>query len=185
MTATSLLPARIADDVVLRLARTGDGRAMAAAYERNREHLAPYEPERTPEYYTPAWHEQNVARLLADHAEGRFVPLLLVADDGDVVGRVNVSTIVRGAFDSASLGYWVAAARAGQGLMTAAVGVVVDLARDELGLHRLEASTLVDNVASQAVLKHHGFVRYGLAEQYLRIAGRWQDHLLFQRILHD
>ncbi len=183
--STSILPARLGDDVVLRIARKGDGEALAAAYTRNREHLAPFEPERTPHFYDPAGQERSLAAQLTEHRAGRAVPLLMVADDGAVVGRVNVSTIVRGAFDSASLGYWVDAERAGQGLMTAALGVVVDHARDELGLHRLEAATLVDNLASQAVLRHHGFVRYGLAERYLRIAGRWQDHVLFQRILHD
>ena len=51
---------------------------------------------------------------------------------------------------------------------------------DELGLHRVEAGTLVHNVGSQRVLERNGFVRFGLAPQYLRIAGRWQDHVLFQ-----
>lgn len=185
MARTSLLPARIADDIVLRLVRTGDGRALAAAYERNREHLAPWDPERAPDFYTAAWQEKHLAVLLKDHAEGRIYPLVLAADDGSVVGRLNLNNVVHGAFDSAAVGYWVDEARVGQGLMSAALGVAVDLARDELGLHRLEASTLLDNVASQAVLGHHGFVRYGLAERYLRIAGRWQDHLLFQRILTD
>jgi len=55
----------------------------------------------------------------------------------------------------------------------------------ELGLHRLEAGTIVDNVASQGVLLRSGFVHYGTAERYLFIAGRWQDHHLYQRILND
>ncbi|WP_425955341.1 GNAT family N-acetyltransferase [Xylanimonas sp. McL0601] len=185
MLASSALPARLADDVVLRLARTGDGRALATAYTRNRDHLAPFEPERAPEFYGPAWQEKNLAGLLADHADGRCLPLLLVTDGGDVVGRLNLATIVRGAFDSASLGYWLDAGRAHKGLMSTAVAVVVAYARDELGLHRVEASTLVHNAASQAVLTRNGFERFGLAERYLRIAGRWQDHVLFQRILQN
>jgi len=52
----------------------------------------------------------------------------------------------------------------------------------ELDLHRLEAGTLVHNTASQRVLEKNGFVQYGSAPGYLRIAGRWQDHLLFQRL---
>ena len=40
--------------------------------------------------------------------------------------------------------------------------------------------TSLGNVASQAVLARNGFERYGLAPRYLRIAGRWQDHVLFQ-----
>jgi ribosomal-protein-alanine N-acetyltransferase len=50
------------------------------------------------------------------------------------------------------------------------------------GLHRLEAGTLTDNIASQRVLERNGFERIGLAPRYLHIAGRWRDHILFQRI---
>jgi ribosomal-protein-alanine N-acetyltransferase len=49
-------------------------------------------------------------------------------------------------------------------------------------MHRLEAGTLVDNVASQRVLEKNGFERIGLARAYLRIAGEWRDHILFQRV---
>lgn len=53
------------------------------------------------------------------------------------------------------------------------------------GLHRVEAGTLVDNLASQAVLRRTGFTLIGRAPGYLRIAGQWRDHLLFQRIADD
>ena len=67
--------------------------------------------------------------------------------------------------------------------MTAAVGAAVNIAKHDLGLHRLEAATLVHNTASQLVLEKNGFVSYGVAPAYLRIAGQWQDHRMFQRIL--
>lgn len=184
MPVPSPLPARLADGVVLRLARTGDGRALAAAYVRNREHLAPWEPTRDPEFYGAAAQERQLAVQLREHRDGRMVPLLLSDDAGAVVGRVNLAGIQRGAFDSASLGYWIDHARAGKGIMTAAVAAVLGHAREELGLHRVEAATLLHNAASQAVLAANGFTRIGVAERYLRVAGRWQDHVLFQRILH-
>ncbi len=62
---------------------------------------------------------------------------------------------------------------------------VLGLAFGELGLHRVEAATLVDNHRSQAVLARNGFTRIGFAPRYLMIAGRWQDHLLFQRLADD
>jgi ribosomal-protein-alanine N-acetyltransferase len=67
--------------------------------------------------------------------------------------------------------------------MTAAVGAAVKIAKHDLGLHRLEAATLVRNSASQRVLEKNGFVSYGMAPAYLRIAGQWQDHRMFQRLL--
>jgi ribosomal-protein-alanine N-acetyltransferase len=52
-------------------------------------------------------------------------------------------------------------------------------------LHRLQAATLLHNSGSQRVLADNGFERIGIAPQYLRIAGEWQDHLLFQLLLDE
>jgi len=76
----------------------------------------------------------------------------------------------------------VAQARNGRGIATTAVKLVVREAFMVLGLHRVEAGTLVDNVASQRVLEKAGFERIGLARRYLHIAGAWRDHILFQRL---
>jgi ribosomal-protein-alanine N-acetyltransferase len=110
------------------------------------------------------------------------VPHAILDDTGAVVGRITLNTIVRGPFQSCSVGYWLSEDRTGRGLATQAVDEIVSLAFDTLGLHRVEAGTLVDNVASQRVLARTGFERIGLAPAYLKIAGRWQDHVLFQRI---
>jgi ribosomal-protein-alanine N-acetyltransferase len=71
----------------------------------------------------------------------------------------------------------------GRGIGSAALGFAVQAARTELGLHRLQAATLPNNAASQRILKRTGFEEIGRAPAYLRIAGSWQDHVLFQRIL--
>lgn len=105
------------------------------------------------------------------------------ADDDAILGRVNLSNIVRGAFHSADLGYWIDASLTGRGLMTRAVSAVREYATSVLELHRLQASTLVHNASSQHVLTVNGFERIGMAPKYLKIAGEWQDHYLFQRIL--
>ena len=70
----------------------------------------------------------------------------------------------------------------GRGLATTAVHEMVHRAFDDLGFHRLEAGTLVDNERSQRVLERNGFQRYGLAPKLLFIDGEWRDHVLFQRI---
>ena len=67
--------------------------------------------------------------------------------------------------------------------MPLAVAEAADYAANQLGLHRLQAETLVHNVRSQKVLEKNGFSRYGLAQKYLKIAGEWQDHIMFARIL--
>ena len=161
----------------------GDAASLASAYERNREHLAPWDPRREESFFTQRGQREDIeAKLVAAH-HGLVVPWL-VMHGTDVVGRVNLNNIVRGVFQNASVGYWVDHAHTGRGLATAAVDFAVERA-EALGLHRLEAGTLAHNVASQRVLARSGFEQYGEAKDYLFIAGSWQDHRLFQRILHD
>ena len=163
--------------------RLEHGPALAEAYTRNRAHLAPWEPVRADSFYTAPGQEAVVAGVLAGVARGTSLAWVLLRDE-EVVGRVNLNNIVRGPFRSASAGYWVAEQHQGRGLATAAVRFACDQARAG-GLHRVEAGTLVHNTGSQRVLERAGFTRFGLAASYLFIAGAWQDHVLFQRILHD
>jgi len=130
------------------------------------------------------WQRSDIERRVQGARVGEQLALVLVEAD-DIVGRFTIAGIVRGPFQSAGLGYWVDGGRAGRGLASAAVTSIVEMARDVLELHRLEASTLLHNVASQRVLRKAGFVQIGMAPRYLQIAGRWQDHNLYQVILHD
>lgn len=168
----------------LRAVRTGDGAALARAYSANRAHLAPWEPTRSAEFFTAEWQENHVRQCVDDAAAGRNIRFVIESSDGEIRGRVNINNIVRGAFWSADLGYWIDASRTGRGLATRAVAQVLDHARSELRLHRMQAATLRHNEGSQRVLAANGFERIGPAPEYLKIAGEWQDHLLFQRILH-
>nr|WP_217509624.1 GNAT family protein [Pseudarthrobacter sp. C4D7] len=172
----------LAEGILLRPVQAADSSALAAAFQANRTHLAPWEPVRAEEFYTVEGQREVISRRLADRDSGTALSMVLAREDG-VVGLLTLSSIVRGAFQNAHVGYWVSQSVQGRGLMTAAVAAGVDIAQSGLGLHRLEAATLVHNVASQRVLEKNGFEAYGTARAYLRIAGRWQDHRLYQRIL--
>ena len=82
---------------------------------------------------------------------------------------------MREAPQSGTIGYWVDERANGRGLATCAVGEILEYAFGELGLHRVEAATLVDNVPSQRVLEKNSFERIGLARSFLRIDGDWRD----------
>lgn len=161
-----------------------DARPLAELYLVNREHLAPTEPTRDEEFYTVAGQRGRVLAALADREQGRSLPFVIEVD-GRLAGRVTVSNIVLGPLCSGSLGYWVARDVTGRGVATTAVRQVIDECFTDHGLHRLEAGTLVDNLASQKVLERTGFTLIGLAPRYLRIAGQWRDHLLFQLLADD
>lgn len=177
-------PRQLSENVSMRTLRLSDASALAAAYVRNREYLSSWEPVRSEEYYTEEWQAADIATRLVGAEAGEGLPLGLF--DGEaLVGRFNLAGIVRGPFQSAGLGYWVDGAYAGRGLASAAVQVIVETARDVLGLHRIEASTLLHNAGSQRVLWKAGFRQIGMAPRYLKIAGTWQDHNLYQVVLHE
>lgn len=172
----------LAGGIVLRPVQMGDAGALASAFQANRSHLAPWEPVRAEEFYTVEGQRELIRRRQADLDSGAALSMVLSGDEG-ILGLLTLSSIVRGSFQNAHVGYWISPAVQGRGLMTAALAAAVDIAKDGLGLHRLEAGTLVHNVASQRVLEKNGFEAYGTARAYLRIAGQWQDHRMYQRIL--
>lgn len=172
------VPYRAAVTVTIRPLRAADAAALAALYQDNRAYLAPFEPVRPDRFYTPVGQAEQIDASGSRDNELRY----LVATDGQLAGRINVTNIARGPFLSGNLGYWIARRFTGHGIATEAVRLVLDICFGGEGLHRLEAATLVDNLASQVVLQRNGFTEIGLAPRYLHIAGAWRDHLLFQRL---
>lgn len=165
---------------ITRLITVDDAPALTELVRRNREFLAPWEPLRDDAYFTVGVQRAGIEDSLVRHAQGTTAPRVILDQSGALVGRITLSGIVRGPFQSCSLGYWVDESHNGQGLATAAVGEILRVAFADLKLHRVQAETLPHNVASQKVLMRNGFTRIGFAPQYLSIAGRWQDHVLFQ-----
>jgi [ribosomal protein S5]-alanine N-acetyltransferase len=165
-----------------RLITPEDAPALAQLLRLNRDFLAPWEPLRDDNFFTEDRQRMMIQDALREHQEGRSLPLVIVDGTGGIVGRITLNNIVRGAFQSCSVGYWVSEAAGGRGVATAALKQVISVAFGELGLHRLQAETLQHNVASQTVLERNGFVRIGMAPTYLKIAGRWQDFILYQLI---
>lgn len=157
-----------------------DAIVLSALVSANREHLAPWQPHQAEVWFSEAGQAEGIRASLEAHSAGTQVPHVIVAD-GDVVGRIALNSVIRGAFQSASISYWVESTQTGRGIATGAVAAMVGLAFDDLRLHRVQGETLLHNVASRRVLEHNGFVEYGIAPDYLRIAGRWQDHALYQR----
>ena len=161
---------------VIRSLTVDDAEELTRLLVANRESHRPFQPLRSEAFFTVEAQRDRLA------APERLYGIL----DGDALaGVIELSNLARGPFQSASIGFWVDHKRRGRGLATRAVAAIVALAFEELALHRLEAATLVDNVASQQVLERNRFHRIGLAPRYLQIAGVWRDHLLFQRTVGD
>ena len=124
----------------------------------------------------PPLDSEGYRAYLARLDDRKYGYLACRRDDDEIVGWLNVSEIVRGALQSAFLGYGGVAAHAGQGYMTEAVQAVVREAFGTLGLHRLEANIQPGNHPSIALARRCGFVKEGFSERYLKVGGRWCDH---------
>ena len=172
-------------ETVIRPIRLDDAPELTDVLRENRDFLSPWEPRRDDGYFTLETQTETLAHALDEAAQGRMLPLAIVDHSGALAGRITLTGITRGPFQSATMGYWVRRDRNGRGLATAAVRDVLRIAFADLGLHRVEAGTLVENGASKRVLARNGFQLYGFAPQYLQISGRWQDHDLYQRLTDE
>jgi ribosomal-protein-alanine N-acetyltransferase len=161
-----------------------DAALLVTTYQRNREHLGRWDPSRPDDFYTLEGQQNEARERLVRVEQGLFASFVIVGPEGDLVGRANIQNIVRGPMQSGVLGYFVDRGHLRRGLARAAVEFLEEQAL-ELGLHRLEAGTMVENVPSQRVLESLGYEQYGLAPKLLFLNGAWRDHVLFQKLLHD
>ena len=163
-----------------RLVTLGDVPVLTELVRANRDFLAPWEPARNESYFTAAGQRAVIRDALARCEQGTVLPHVILDESGRVAGRITLNDIIRGPFQSCHLGYWVSASDNGRGLATSAVRDIIVVAFGELGLHRIQAATLLHNLRSQRVLERNGFARFGVAPAYLNIDGTWQDHALYQ-----
>ncbi len=170
------------EDTSIRLIDVRDADAVAAHLARDVQEFARWEPAQPAGYYTPEGQRTRIERLLDGHSNGRLWPGVVLSD-GLVIGQVTVSEIVRGPFRKGSIGYWVASAFHKQGHASRAVGSVLQVMADELELHRAEASTQVENLPSQRVLRSNSFTSLGIAHSHIFVDGAWRDGVLWERIL--
>ncbi|MBV9793399.1 MAG: GNAT family N-acetyltransferase [Actinobacteria bacterium] len=167
---------------VTRLLSVDDAEELASLVCENRDFLAPWQPLHSEAYFTADGQRASLQQALDAYRREAMVPLGIVAEDGRLAGRISLNSIIRGAAQSAAVGYWVSQADNGRGLASAAVADAVDIAFGQLGLHRLQAETVLLNTPSQRVLIRNRFQPFAIAPCYLKIAGRWQDQILFQRL---
>jgi ribosomal-protein-alanine N-acetyltransferase len=150
-------------------------------YRVNRDHLKQWDPPRPAGFYTETYWRDTLTRWRAEQGEERSLRLWIAAKDaerGPLLGTVSFSRLVRGPFQCAGLGYALAAAAQGQGLMQEALRTAIDFMFEERGYHRLEANYRPENARSGRLLAHLGFVVEGYARRYLLIDGDWRDHVL-------
>ena len=173
----------LTERLVLRPLRTSDIAEMRRALRTNAAHLRPWSVAPAPGEDTASL--ASVSRAVLQHRRewkrGHTFVFVIASreDENRVIGRIALGGVLRGAFQNAYLGYWIDHELQGRGLMTEAVRATTAFALSGIGLHRVQAAVMPRNGASLRVLEKAGYRREGVAERYLSIAGRWEDHVLF------
>jgi ribosomal-protein-alanine N-acetyltransferase len=175
-----LPPALSGDRVMLRVPQMADFEQWAELRGKSRNFLVPWEPVWPSDDLTKTAFRFRIKRYWRDIEDDLAYPFFIhdVRRD-ELLGGLTLSNVRRGVAQMASAGYWIGETFSRQGYMTDALRTVVPYAFEHLRLHRLEAACLPANEASIRLLKKCGFIEEGIARKYLKINGRWEDHLLF------
>ncbi|SCN25820.1 putative ribosomal N-acetyltransferase YdaF [Clostridium sp. N3C] len=165
-------------NIELKILTPEDAEAMLDYYVRNREFLEAFEPSREKSFYTLEVQKRILIESYSQYINGTDLTFGIFKDNR-IIGRIKLSNIIMGVFRSCNIGYSLDKDYEGRGYMKEAVRLVIKYAFNEIDLHRIEASTLLDNIKSQRVLLSNGFKELGINKEYLLINGAWRDHKTF------
>ena len=169
--------------LVVRALDPSEAELMVRFRKENRLFLTPWEPARSDEFYTMAFWQLQLRMALRQFRDQSALSFsLLDKTESEVLGVCNYSNIIRGTFQSCHLGYATAEKHQSQGYMAEAITHTLEYVFNELRLHRVMANYLPRNERSGALLNRLGFKIEGEAEQYLKINGVWEDHILTSKI---
>lgn len=173
--------------LILRSMTEADAPQALAFYTGNREFHADWSPLRDEGFYTLEGQLKVIREEIRTEQERRGMRLWIYRRDEPhrPLGNIGFSQIVRGHFCSSFIGYQMDHDEVRKGYISEALAEVLRIGFTELGLHRIEANIMPGNAASIATVTKFGFRQEGLARNYLRIAGSWQDHLHFALLRED
>lgn len=165
--------------VYVRLLQLSDVDVLLELRVRNEGFLRPWEPHRAGVTHSHEALEMQLRYMVESAALDRGYHFGIFQPDDSLVGTITLSNVSRGAWQNATLGYFVDEAHNGKGFATEAISLVVGLAFSEIRLHRVQAGVMPRNPASVRALEKAGFRREGTSPHYLQINGVWEDHIMF------
>lgn len=165
---------------IVRLADRDDVPAILDYYIENQDYLKRFEPRKWSEFYTTRyWNEEVKQRWFEFNADVSLKLFMFPKSNPNlIIGSINFANVVRGGFQSCTLGYSLAESEQGQGYMTEALKTAIAYVFNEFNLHRITAAYMPHNQRSGNLLKRLGFQVEGYAYDYIQIDGKWQDHIL-------
>ncbi|MBL7005563.1 MAG: GNAT family N-acetyltransferase [Spirochaetia bacterium] len=174
------------DRLLLRTITEADAQTALDFYQKNRVFHAQWGPVRDESFYTLSGQKKIIQEEIEFEQQAAGLRLWIFSRDQSsdsgskektAMGNLCLSRIIYGNFCSAFLGYQMDQRFVNKGYITEAVSELLRIGFEEFGLHRIEANIMPENLASRTVAEKLGFKSEGLAEKYLNIAGKWEDHI--------
>jgi [ribosomal protein S5]-alanine N-acetyltransferase len=146
---------------------------------RNSDFLAQWEPIRGESFYRIDYHRNQLQNDTVSIESGNALRLWVFKKDepDKIIGVIAFNNIVKGVFLSCHLGYKLDKDELNKGYISEAIKKGIEIIFDQYKLHRIEANIMPRNKASLRVVEKLGFYNEGLAYKYLKIHGKWEDHI--------
>ena len=173
-------PIIISERLILRLPVIADYENWVVLRKKSEDFLNQWEPEKDVNYYSKnffkkrvKWAKKNFDLNIVLHF------FIFLRSNYQLVGGITLDNIRYGPFQSATLGYWLGEEFSKKGIMTESLNSVMIYASKNVGISRIEAATLPNNIASRRLLEKCNFKYEGVGQYYLQIRGKWQHHILY------
>ena len=171
----------ISERLYLRPVTEGDAEAIYALVDADRERLAEWLPWAAEQ--TPAGTREFIAESRAQEGRDDGFQAALVRD-GEVAGVAGYHGVDR-LNRSTSIGYWLASAHQGKGVMTAAVRALVEHAFGAWEMNRIAIEAAVENRRSRAIPERLGFTAEGVMREAELVGGRFLDAVLYSMLASE
>lgn len=174
------------EQIFIRPIEITDAPAQLEVRLRNRDFFQTWEPLRPESHWTLAAQEEDIRNAVRNREmDGGYGFGIFLKETGALIGRVNLSNIVRGAWQNATIGYWIDGQHNGKGCATEAVKLALQYAFEHAKLHRVQAGVIPRNAGSIRVVEKAGLRFEGLSLRYLKINDVWEDHNIYAITLED
>ena len=159
---------------------------IVAYYNENKKHLERWEPERSADFYSVEFWKERIGQVDINYRLGKSINFVALNKEmTEMIAACNFTNIIGGVFQACNMGYSVAKRFEGKGYMFEAAEAGIKHMFEELDMHRIMAGYMPSNLKSAALLERLGFEKEGYAKSYLKIAGRWEDHVLTSLVNRD
>jgi len=166
--------------ITIHLLEKKDAAELLAFETENRSFFESMVPPRNPEYYNLEKLRAIITELEDEQKDDLCYLYLVRNEEGEVVGRVNLFSVVRGPFQKVEIGYRIGMRHNSKGYATKAIELVCKEAFETHGFNRIEAGTSTRNIGSQIALIKNKFEFVGRQRKVIKINDQWEDGILFE-----